>query len=493
MSHDLIDLLRRPSRPRILVVGDVILDQYLFGTAQRISPEAPIPLLRVTKQEDRLGGAGSVASMLSALESDVVLATVIGNDRAGKTVRRLLEEQKIDASPSLELDARPTTVKQRILGLAQARHAQQLLRVDQEEDSPLAPAETDALLAAIAPRMAAFDAVLVSDYNKGVCSGDMVPRLVELAQKHGVKVVADPIRGGDYRRYRGCACITPNRLEAGLAVNMTIRSPEEGLIAAEKMLEFGIESCIVTLDRDGMAWVGPQGQRGLFPVRERQVYDITGAGDMVLSVIGFGLAGGLEYPRLIELANLAGGLEVEKLGVVPLTREDLMAEIESRPTLPAQKHMELDELLVQLAKRRAAGQKIVMTNGCFDLMHPGHVASIEEARRFGDCLVVGLNSDRSVRALKGAGRPIIDQAGRAAMLAGLQSVDYVVVFDEASVAPLVARIRPDVLVKAAQYGPDQVVGHEIVESYGGRIVLAPMQGSYSTSDLIQRIRELDDR
>ena len=486
-AADIMSLLTRSGGPRILIVGDVILDRYLWGNVERISPEAPIPLLRVVKRESRLGGAGSVSAMLAALDARVSLATAVGQDDAGAEVRSLLAGIGVDTSAVLQVDDRPTTVKERLLGRAQSRHPQQMLRVDFEEDHPLPADAVDELLAAVEARLADVELVLVSDYNKGVCAGDMVPRIVAEAQRRGKLIVADPVRVGDYRRYSGCSAITPNRLEASLATGISIRSPDDGIRAAKALVALGIESVIVTLDRDGMAWADRQGRTGLFPVRPRDVYDITGAGDMVLSVIGLGLAAGLDYPAVIELANLAGGLEVERLGAVPLSRAELLAEALAEGHSRRAKLLPLDELLAQLERRRQAGQRIVMTNGCFDLLHPGHLSSLETARQMGDCLVVGLNSDRSVAEIKGPNRPIIDEVGRADMLSALACVDYVVLFDEPSVAPLVAQIRPDILAKSASYGPEEVVGHEIVAAYGGEVRLIPMRGGYSTSALVEKI------
>ena len=486
-APDIVSLLTRPGGPRILIVGDVILDRYLWGNVERISPEAPIPLLRVVKRESRLGGAGSVTAMLAALDARVSLATVVGQDDAGSEVRTMLEGIGVDTSAVLSVADRPTTVKERLLGRAQSRHPQQMLRVDYEEDHALPNDAAQLLLAEVESRIADVELVLVSDYNKGVCAGEMVPKIVAAAQRAGKLVVADPVRVGDYRRYAGCAAITPNRAEAGLATGITIRTPIDGQRAAAALVDLGIDSVIVTLDRDGMAWADRHGRSGLFPVRPRDVYDITGAGDMVLAVIGLGLAARLDYPAVIELANLAGGLEVEQLGAVPLSRADLLAEALADGHSRRSKLLPLPELLAQLDRRRKAGQRIVMTNGCFDLLHPGHLSSLETARQMGDCLVVGLNSDRSVAEIKGPGRPIIDELGRADMLSALACVDYVVLFDEPSVAPLVAQIRPDILAKSASYGPEEVVGHEIVTAYGGEVRLVPMRGGYSTSTLVEKI------
>lgn len=470
------------------MVGDLILDRYLWGDVDRISPEAPIPLLRVATEEHRLGGAGSVVSMLAALEADVSLASILSDDAQSQQVRDLLAGLRVDASRLPVAPARRTTVKERFLGRAQSRHAQQMIRVDYEDAGALDRALEDEIVSDVERQLAGADLVLVSDYNKGVCSEEVLRRTIAAARAAGVRVVADPIRGGDYHRYAGCACITPNRLEAGLALGKVIESAADGLAAAESLLEFGIDSVVVTLDRDGMAWADRSGARGLFPVRPRQVYDITGAGDMVLSLIGYCLAARAEFPEAIELANIGGGLEVERLGVVPLARRELIDELRAPRDGRRNKVITVERLRDELARRRAAGQRIAMTNGCFDLLHPGHIASLRAARQEGDCLVVGLNSDASVRLLKGPERPIVNQQGRAEMLAALEFVDYVVLFEEEHVTRLVQDVAPDVLVKAANYAKQEVVGREI-EEQGGRVVLVPFDPAYSTTRLIAQIQE----
>ncbi|HID77351.1 MAG TPA: bifunctional heptose 7-phosphate kinase/heptose 1-phosphate adenyltransferase [Planctomycetaceae bacterium] len=490
MHRELVELLNQPRRPRILVVGDAMLDRYVWGDVARISPEGPIPVLDVDRTEERLGGAGSVVTMLAALEADVSLAAVVGDDHEGHMVRRLLERHGAEVDCLLVAGDRPTTVKERLLGRTEGRHLQQILRVDREAALPIGPELEAQLLDRVHLRVPDADVVLVSDYAKGVCGGRLVTKLADMARRHGVRVVADPARGVDYRRYSGCTCITPNRVEAGWVLGTKIQSPQDGLEAARHLLSYRVDAAIVTLDRDGIAWAAADGRGELFPVRPRQVYDITGAGDMVLASLGWSLAMGADWPEAIVLANLAGGLEVERLGVVPLTRSELLAELTHDARDGGRKIVTLEELLPRLARHRGQGQRIVMTNGCFDLLHPGHVASLEFARNQGEVLVVGLNSDRSVRALKGEGHPIIGQRARAEMLAALACVDYVVIFDELSVAGLVEQIAPDVLVKAAEYSSQQVVGHQTVLRQGGRVVLAPMKGRWSTTGLIQRIQRM---
>ncbi len=500
MSGKLTSLLELDARPRILLLGDLMLDRYLWGDVERISPEAPIPVLRVGRQEHRLGGAGSVASMLAALGAEPILAAVTGDDPEGRTVVELLDQIGVDSRCVLVDPSRVTTLKERLLGRCQQRFdkGHHMMRVDRESEEPIASELAGELLRRVRECIDGVDLVVVSDYNKGVCAGDLIAGVVELAsvptadRAAGVRVLADPVSGADYRRYAGCACITPNRMEAGLAAGIKIATPQDGLEAARRLLKFGVDAATVTLDRDGIAWADRHSGARHFPGRPRQVADITGAGDMVLSALGYALAAGADYPTAIELANLAGGLEVERLGVVPLTRRELLGELAQGAIPTAQKILPLDRLQAALRHRRQAGQRIVMTNGCFDLLHPGHVASLQEARKQGDLLVVGLNSDRSVRALKGEGRPIVDQQGRAEMLAALECVDYVVLFDQPSVAGLVERLLPDVLVKAAQYSIEQVEGHQVVLAHGGYVVPVPMNPAYSTSGLIEKIRSLTD-
>jgi D-beta-D-heptose 7-phosphate kinase/D-beta-D-heptose 1-phosphate adenosyltransferase len=492
MSISLTSLLERDLRPRVLLVGDVMLDRYVWGDVERISPEAPIPILRIEREEHRLGGAGSVASMLASLGAETILAAVVGDDEEGRTVGELLDRHEINRRLVITAGDRATTVKQRLLGRAQHRYPHQMMRVDRECTKPITAEAVDVLLSGIARCMDEVDLVLVSDYNKGVCKGGLFPRLIELARAAGVTVVADPVKDADYRRYAGCSCITPNRAEAARALGIRITTPQEGLDAARQLLDFGLESVIVTLDRDGMAWADRNGRGRLFPARPRQVCDITGAGDMVLSMLGYLLAAGADMPAAIEAANVAGGLEVERLGVVPLSREEVLHELAHGSSV-GRKILPMEQLTPILERLRLAGKRIVMTNGCFDLLHPGHVASLQEARRQGDCLLVAVNSDRSVREIKGPGRPVIDEQGRTEMLAAMACVDYVVVFDEASVAGLVERVAPDVLVKADQYTTEQVVGHESVLRRGGHVVSVPTKPSYSTTDVIECIQNIPPR
>ncbi len=433
------------------------------------------------------GGAGSVATMLSALGAKVSVVGVVGRDVEGALTQRILAERGIEIDLLATDPARPTTIKERYIGRAQQRHPQQMLRVDYEvRDAIPAPIEAS-LLENTKRRLADVDVVLISDYDKGVCTPSLLREVINRCNRENIRVVADPIRGGDYHKYRHCSAITPNRLEAGLAAGMTIASADDGMRAAAHLCEtLELEAAIVTLDREGMAFASRRGESQHFGTRPRQVYDITGAGDMVLSVLGIALAAGADYDTAIRLANVAGGLEVERLGVATLTRQELIDDLLRAPT--ANKLCDIDELVYELDGRRRAGQRIVFTNGCFDILHAGHVQYLQEARAQGDLLVVALNSDASVRTLKGTGRPVNDVESRVMVLGALQSVDYVVVFDAPTPVQLIERIRPDVLVKGADYERNEVAGSDFVESYGGRVHLAALRPGASTTDLIRKTR-----
>ncbi|MBN9522679.1 bifunctional heptose 7-phosphate kinase/heptose 1-phosphate adenyltransferase [bacterium] len=464
---DLIDLVHRLGRPRVLVVGDVMLDRYVWGNAERISQEAPVILLRADRREERLGGASSVATMLAALGAETSLVGVVGPDADGLRSRQMLTDLGIDAEGVLTDAGRPTTVKERYIGRAQARHPQQMIRVDYEDRSALDSSVERELGAVLGAKLRTTDIVLVSDYDKGVCTPGLLQSLVAAAKARGVRVVADPTRGGDYAKYRGCASMTPNRLEAGLATGRTISTNDDALRAAADLRDrLGLEAGIVTLDKDGMALAHGDGRATVFPTRPRQVYDITGAGDMVMAALGLALAAGADYDPAIRLANVAGGLEVEKIGVATVTRDEILADLLHAPFRGAErvpgagKVLPLPQLLADLERRRQAGQRVAFTNGCFDVLHAGHVQYLHEARAQADCLVVGLNSDASVRQIKGPSRPVNAADARALVLAGLQDVDHVTIFAEPTPLALIRAVRPDVLVKGADYRKDEVVGSD---------------------------------
>jgi len=490
MSYQLIDAFQRLGKPRLLVLGDVILDRYIWGDAERVSQEAPVILLREEQTEVRLGGAANVANMLRGLQADVTMAGIVGNDPEGERVRNELQSSGVDCQGLIVDAERPTTLKQRYIGRAQHRHPHQMLRVDRELRKPLGAHAVQALLAAILPLLEEHQAVLISDYAKGVCTPDVVPTVIAAARQAGLPVIVDPPSSGQCGHYQGATAMTPNRLETERATGREIRTIHSAFSAGRRLCaELQLESAFVTLDSDGIALVRADGSAEHLPTRRREVYDITGAGDMVLAMIGVGAAAGIQPADLARLANVAGGLEVEQIGVVTVSREEILADLMSGGCTSDEKICTVDDLSRQLAARRALSQRIVFTNGCFDLLHVGHVTYLEQASREGECLVVAINSDASVRRLnKGSDRPVFPQQQRATMLAALEAVDYVVVFDEATPQELLACLKPDMLVKGGTYCYDEIVGREIVEAYGGQVkVLAAVPG-ISTTRVLERVR-----
>ncbi len=493
-QHRLLRSLEQLGRPRVLVVGDLILDRYTWGNAERVSQEAPVVVLRVDDHECRPGGAANVAQMVAALGCTRVTAVgVIGDDGDGDTLERLLLARGIDAQLVRDR-SRPTTVKERFIGKAQSRHPHQILRVDRECTEPVAGAIEDALLQRLEPAVRSHDVVLVSDYRKGVCTSRLLAHLISTARDQGIPVLVDPGRGAAPDLYRGCSLLKPNRSETAAVLGRAIASIEDAKQAASELVRaLELDAAVVTLDRDGMVLATNSGELTHFPTRTRNVYDITGAGDMVLAALGVFFSGGASLADAVQLANVAAGIEVEKIGVVPVVREEIAAELARRTAHSGRKLVDLAELKEEVARRRQAGQRIVFTNGCFDLLHVGHLQYLQAARALGDCLIVAINSDRSVRRLKGPDRPVIGERDRAQLLAGLECVDYVVVFDEETPHRLLRELRPDVLVKGGTYREDQVVGREVVLGYGGEVVVGPVIPGLSTTAIVERIRSSNRR
>lgn len=490
MSHQLVEVIQRLGEPHILVLGDVILDRYVWGDAERISQEAPVILLREDSNEIRLGGAANVARMLRGLDAKASIASVTGSDADAGALRGELEASGVNCELLVDDPARPTTVKVRYMGRAQNRHPHQILRVDREVRTPVAGSVADQIWGKIAARLDEFDAVLISDYAKGVCTEELCQRVIGAARKRGIPVIADPSSTGQCDLFRGATALTPNRLETSRAVGHPIQSDQQAFAAGKTLVaENGLDFVFVTLDSDGIAVVRNSGDAVRLPTRKRQVYDITGAGDTVLAMIGIGAAAGIDAENLARLANIAGGLEVEKIGCVPISRDEMLADLvahhqggEGEKTVRS-----LEELGRHVAARKRIGQKVVFTNGCFDLLHPGHARFLREARQLGDLLVVAINSDRSVRELKGPTRPVVGQVDRADMLAALGCVDFVYVFDEATPLRSLEVIRPDVLVKGGT--TPVVVGRELVESYGGVVTTLGETPGFSTTKIISGIQE----
>ena len=483
MSEQLIDILQSIGRPKVLVVGDAILDHYVWGDVSRISDEAPIQILRVNNEEIRLGGAGNVVSDLHVLGAEVTYCAIVGGDGRGRMFREQLTGRGLSDKILLSDPARPTTVKTRFIA-----RSQQVLRVDHEVTEPFARTLCDQLIAGIENALPQQDIVVVEDYNKGLLANGVMEAIAKAASRHRKKIILDPAKISDWTRYQGVAAATPNRTEAHLATGVEITDDATATRAAELILQrYGLEAAIITLDRDGISLLERGGRFVRFPAAARDVYDVTGAGDMVTSLLALVAGAGHPWDAAVRLANVAAGIEVAKVGVVPVARDEIIDSLRHSVTFTTEKVKTLEELLNALQPLRSKGRKIVFTNGCFDILHTGHMQLLRGAREQGDVLVVGVNTDVSVRRLKGERRPIIPQHERGQLLSALAAVDYVVFFDEDTPERLIHAIRPDFLVKGSDYREDQVVGGDFVTSYGGKVVLVPILEGISTTDIVGKI------
>ena len=493
MAEKLLRLIETLGNPRILVIGELILDRYIWGEVERISPEAPIPVLHVTSREERLGGAGCVMNNLATLGARVACCSVLGSDENGEAVARKLEKAGIDTAGLRIEQGRETIVKTRMVGFVQSanRAAQHIMRVDEEKITPPNDDTHVELLSYLRGNCADFDAILISDYDKGLINAELVKAVLQTVSKRGVPVVVDPRRTKDFSLYHGVTVLTPNRYEAAMATGMECNSLEGCKRAGEKLLkEISAKEIAITIDKDGIFLCSSGGECSHFAIHARNVYDVSGAGDMVLSAFGLALAAGATAKEAARLANVASGVEVTKLGAAPVSVHELYEAISAEHIDPEDKLRKRSEIRAIADAHRSAGETVVFTNGCFDILHPGHISYLQFARSKGDVLVVGLNSDASVRAIKGEGRPVMDEKARTAVLGALEPVTHIVLFDEETPGELIEEVRPDVLVKGEDWREKGVVGREFVESYGGRVVLAKLLGDYSTTSLIDRIMHL---
>lgn len=490
--NDLSALLAQIGSPRVLVLGDLILDRYIWADAERVSPEAPSLVFRADHEETRLGGAASVAGLLKSLGARVALGGVTGDDLDGRVLANLLTEAAIDHSAVLHDPERCTTTKQRIMGRTAGRHAQQVVRLDREHRLPLDRASERSLLDRIIPRLEEFDVVCVADYGKGACTAGLLQTLLNASSGKQLAVLIDPARGADYRNYLGATLIKPNRWEAEKAAGLRISSLSDACNAARKLCRcYRFEAALVTLDADGMALVRQRRPPEVFSTKAKQIHDVTGAGDTVLAVVGLCRAAGAPWPETVQLANLAAGIQVERIGVAPITRTDIQVVLSAihRSHGGCEKRKNIEEASRIAASCREIGKKVVFTNGCFDLLHVGHVRALQEAAALGDVLIVAVNSDLGVRQIKGTGRPIITEDDRVAILSALACVDYVLVFDDPTPCRLVDAVKPDVLVKGGDYSPEDLAGRETVASYGGKVCVTTLKKGVSTSRILSLIKE----
>ena len=484
----------RPTK--VLVVGDFMLDQLVYGFADRLTGDAPVPILAAQRTEEIPGGAANVCVDLVALHCKVKAFGVLGDDREAVLLKDKLHNLGIDTQGLISDPTRPTTVKRNLIGLAQHRHPQKMFRVDFESREPLEPALRNHLLQQLDAAIKWADVIALEDYNKGVCSPEFCAELIRRAKAKGVEVLVDPAGIEDYSRYQGCTAITPNRTEAQRATRLNAYEGDDPAMGAAHNTALATSlaqttqahAIILTLDRHGALLLEAGADPVAVPTVARQVYDVTGAGDMVLAALAAARGNNLPWIDAVRFANAAAGLEVEIFGVAAIPFERVYQSLLVQGNRLVGKRRTIDEAKIELAAARREGKSIVFTNGCFDVLHAGHIRLLRAARSKGDFLVLAINSDDSIKRLKGQDRPVHSEADRVEVLSELASVDIVVVYEDDTPVQTLNALKPDVLVKGGDYTREQVVGHELVESWGGRVELVDLLEGRSSTAAIEKMR-----
>ncbi len=481
----LASLVERLAGIRVLAVGDLMLDRFVYGAVDRISPEAPVPVLRIDREEVMLGGVGNVTRNLRALGASVCLVSLVGRDQQAREIKELLRQDLEVESHLIEDDDRPTTIKTRYIA-----GGQQMMRADRERAATIdRPAEDDVIGRAVADLDQA-NALILSDYGKGILTDRVVRALIDAAGDRDVPVVIDP-KGNDYSGYAGASLVTPNRRELMEATRLPA-TDDTGVVAAARALidASGVKAVLVTRSQHGMTLVqdGEPDAPVHLTATAREVYDVSGAGDTVAATVAAALGAGIGIEDACRLANTAAGIVVAKMGTATASAAEMAAVLRrNERTVGEAKTSTLETARSVVSGWREAGLKIGFTNGVFDLLHPGHISLLRQAKSQCDRLVVAINSDASVKRLKGENRPIQNDAARALVLGSLASVDLVVIFAEDTPLAVLEALRPDLLVKGADYTVDRVVGADLVQSYGGRVLLADLAAGHSTSSTVSRI------
>jgi len=480
--------IQRFKQCRILVVGDLMIDEYLWGEVDRISPEAPVQVVAVQKEEFTLGGSGNVVNNLVALGAKVSTVGVIGSDREGLLLRSRLDDLGVDMEGVVEEADRCTTRKTRII----AAH-QHVLRIDRESRKEISEKTIQAMVDALSRKIGSADMVLISDYGKGVLSAALIAGIVRAAKESGIMTIADP-KGLDFTKYAGVALLTPNKKEAAAASGMEIVTESDLIAAGNKILRsVEVDSLLITCGKDGMVLF--EGKENSYKIRAdaRQVFDVSGAGDTVVAVLGLAIASGAPLRAAAAVANTAAGIVVGKLGTATVSPKELSAALHPFSDAMSTKQVQVADLAALSQDLNRQRKKIVLTNGCFDLLHAGHVQLFSASKKLGDALIVAIDDDRSVSALKGPGRPVLAAKERVQILSALDSIDYVVVFSAGELESIIEALKPAVLTKGSNYSSDRVYGHELVERIGGRVVLIPITRDVSSSRIIDTIQKNRDR
>jgi D-beta-D-heptose 7-phosphate kinase/D-beta-D-heptose 1-phosphate adenosyltransferase len=462
---------------RVLVVGDVMLDRYWVGNAARISPEAPVPVVHIQKTKESAGGAGNVALNITALDAKASLMGIIGDDEAGRLLEALLKEKKVSPLLSVVKTA-STIIKLRIL----SQH-QQLIRLDFEE--PFNDNLRQELNALYSKEIVEHDVIILSDYSKGALNN--VSELIAQARAKNKPVFIDP-KGNDFTKYKGATLLTPNLKEFEIIVGACANEKEIEIKGSALIEKLDLQALLVTRSEKGMSLLQRNKAALHIPTEAQDVFDVTGAGDTVIGVLAAAVAAGQSLEQAVLIANVAAGLVVAKSGSATVSMAELNRAVQAKKTQHSSEIIDEDSLLAVRQQVKQASQTVVMTNGCFDLLHAGHIAYLEEAKALGDYLIVAVNDDASVRGLKGPTRPIVPLAERMAVLAGLKSVDYVVSFSEDTPARLIEKLLPDILVKGADYTVDQVAGSKAVLNAGGQVKMLKFKDGCSTSKIVEKIK-----
>ncbi len=479
MPHDFLNAF---SKTRILCIGDAMIDRFVRGKTSRISPEAPIPVLHIEDETTTVGGAANVVRNLEALGASVTFISVIGNDRDGEQLQKRLDALSNVKSYLLVDERRTTTVKTRFIA-----SNQQILRTDQEQVLSLTDELESDLFNLFKTTLPNHDLVILSDYAKGMFSRKGLRALIQEANRQGKPIVVDP-KGRDYSLYEGATLLTPNRKELAETTHMPVQTDDEIIAAAQTILkQHAISTMIVTRDAEGMTLIEASGHVEHSPTQAREICSVSGAGDTVIATLAMGIASGLPIAKTMHLANVTAGLVVAKVGTSIVRQTELQTALHLEAQAHEQKIVSWEEAQETTQKWKQQGQRLVFTNGCFDLLHPGHISLLSQAKKKGDKLIVGLNTDTSVQRLKGPTRPVQQERARALVLAALEHVDMIVLFDSETPLELIQHLRPDALVKGADYTISQLAGAPFIQSYGGQVYLVDLVEGQSTTRLISKI------
>ena len=484
-SRRLADVLSGLPDTRVLVVGDLILDRYADGDAKRVSPEAPVLVFDFERDRYLLGGACNVAANLSVLGASASVLGVVGDDEPGERLRGLLQDADIDTQALVVDPTRPTTRKTRYVA-----KTLQVLRVDQESRAPVAGDTEARMLELLNQRPFPWKSVLLSDYGKGALTRPVIQAAVEAAKSVGGVTVVDP-KGKDYSIYEGVDLLTPNRAEAEAATGVQIETADDMHRAAKRLRELtGVKTAVITLGKDGIFFEAEDGAHQIIPTEARQVFDVTGAGDTVVSVLTYCRAAGVSLADSLRLANHAAGITVAKLGTWAPSRREVLARLGDSSPTSSGKVLTHEQAVEVGSRMRAEGRRLVFTNGCFDILHAGHCDYLQKSRSYGDALMVAVNTDASVRRQqKGEGRPFNALEDRMAVLSALEAVDFVVPFDDETPKDVIEAVTPHVLAKGEDWRDKGVVGREWVEDHGGQVVLVPLVAGRSTTNVVKKILE----